>query len=538
MAIDADSAARVAERRQQYHEADVVVVGAGVFGCAVAYALANQGRSVLLLERWMHEPDRIVGELLQPGGLAALEKIGLGHCVEGIDAIPCYGYHVLYHKDDAVLEYPATDPVTGKVKAVVRRNLDAKSYVAAKAKNGHINGSANGSVKKEAYDAAQKQSKRAEGRSFHHGRFIMKLRQACQAHENITVVETDVQATIRGEHSPEVLGVESRTTLQNGEKKLDFFFGQLTIIADGYASRFRKQVLGPTKVPVVRSKFYALELIDCPFQPYGFGHVVIGAAPGPVLLYQIGTHETRALIDVPDREPAASPANGGVRGYIEKVVIPTLPVEVQPSFRAALAALGEKQIPKSMPNSWLPPTKQTQNPGVLLLGDAMNMRHPLTGGGMTVAFNDVLLLSEVLSPEKVPDLADAEKIAEAMKVFHWRRKAWTSIINVLAQALYSLFAAQDDRQLVALQKGCFEYFRRGHTDEPLGMMSGMLQEPLTLAYHFFTVAFVGIWINAMEVCDGGSLLGLLKAPLALIDAVLILWRACVVFLPVMWKELQ
>lgn len=535
MPIEHDSPARVRERREQYHEADVVVVGAGVFGCAAAYALANQGRSVLLLERWMQEPNRIVGELLQPGGVAALQKIGLGHCIEDIDAQPCYGYHVLYHKEDAVLEYPATDPATGRVKAVVARNMDAKSYVAAKARNGH----ANGSAKKEVCPNGQAApSKRAEGRSFHHGRFIVKLRQACQAHKNITVVETDVQSTIHGEHSPEVLGVQSRTTLPSGEKKLDCFFGQLTIIADGYASRFRKQVLGPTKVPLVRSKFYALELIDCPFQPFGFGHVVIGAAPGPVLLYQIGTHETRALIDVPEREPAASPANGGVRGYIEKVVVPTLPAEVQPSFRAALAALGERQIPKSMPNSWLPPTRQTDHPGVLLLGDAMNMRHPLTGGGMTVAFNDVLLLAEVLAPEKVPDLAQAEKVAEAMKVFHWRRKAWTSIINVLAQALYSLFAAQNDRQLVALQKGCFEYFRRGHTDEPLGMMSGMLQEPLTLASHFFTVAFVAIWINAVEVCNGGSLLGLLKAPLALVDAVLILWRACVVFLPVMWRELQ
>ena len=157
---------------------------------------------------------------------------------------------------------------------------------------------------------------------------------------------------------------------------------------------------------------------------------------------------------------------------------------------------------------------------------------------MTVAFNDVLLLAELIAPEKVPDLADSDRVTEAMKAFHWRRKAWTSIINVLAQALYSLFAAQDDRQLVALQKGCFEYFRRGYTDEPLGMMSGMLQEPLTLAYHFFTVAFVGIWINALEVCGGGGLLGVLKAPLALIDAVLILWKACVVFLPVMYKELQ
>ena len=28
-----------------------------------------------------------------------------------------------------------------------------------------------------------------------------------------------------------------------------------------------------------------------------------------------------------------------------------------------------------------------------------------------------------------------------MRVFHWRRKGLTSVINILAQALYSLFAA-------------------------------------------------------------------------------------------------
>lgn len=529
--------ARNAERRKVYHEADVVVVGAGVFGCAVAYALANQGRSVLLLERRMKEPDRIVGELLQPGGVTALRKIGLGHCVEGIDAIPCYGYHVLYHKDDTVLRYPATDPATGKVKAVVERNVGADAYNLVHAQNGHANGSAekitaNGYGKK-------MQSKRAEGRSFHHGRFISKLRQACQAHKNITIFETDVQGTIRGEYSEQVLGVESHTTAvgegEKREKRKDYFFGQLTIIADGYASKFRKQLL-PGKMPVVRSKFYALELIDCPFIPYGFGHVVIGNASGPILLYQIGTHETRALIDVPDKDPDASPAAGGVRGYIEKIVIPTLPPPVQPSFRAALAALGEKQIPKSMPNSWLPPTRQTEHPGVLLLGDAMNMRHPLTGGGMTVAFNDVVLLSELLSPESVPVLADAKKVAQAMKTFHWRRKAWTSVINVLAQALYSLFAARHDRELRILQKGCFEYFRLGYTDEPLGFMSGMLQEPAKLASHFFTVAFLAIWLNVVEL-SGGSVLGLWKLPFMLIDAILILWRASVVFLPVMWKEL-
>jgi squalene monooxygenase len=65
------------ERRRLHHEADVVIVGAGVVGCAVAVALGRQGRSVILLERSLKEPDRIVGELLQPGGVEALENLGL-----------------------------------------------------------------------------------------------------------------------------------------------------------------------------------------------------------------------------------------------------------------------------------------------------------------------------------------------------------------------------------------------------------------------------------------------------------------------------
>lgn len=65
------------ERRLVHHEADVVVIGAGILGCAIAITLAGQGRSVVLLEKSLKQPDRIVGELLQPGGVAALEKLGL-----------------------------------------------------------------------------------------------------------------------------------------------------------------------------------------------------------------------------------------------------------------------------------------------------------------------------------------------------------------------------------------------------------------------------------------------------------------------------
>ena len=56
---------------------DVAIVGAGIIGCSLAVALSKQGRSVLVLERDLSEPDRIVGELLQPGGVEALELLGL-----------------------------------------------------------------------------------------------------------------------------------------------------------------------------------------------------------------------------------------------------------------------------------------------------------------------------------------------------------------------------------------------------------------------------------------------------------------------------
>lgn len=495
MATDQVEARRL--QRETYHEADVVVVGAGIFGCAAAYALAEQGRSVLLLERWMHEPDRIVGELLQPGGIQALKKLGLGHCVEGIDSITCHGYNVIYQGTEVLIPYPTMDE--------------------------------HGGVPHQ-WSGAGKEGKREIGKGFHHGRFIMQLRRSCLAHPNITVRETEVVKTIRGEHSDHILGVETRTTVdkETNKKKADYYFGALTIIADGYDSKFRKEVTA-TK-PIARSKFYALELKDAPLPAPGYGHVIIGNA-FPILLYQIGTHETRALFDVPHGIPEAMPAVGGVKNYLVNHAIPTLPAAVQPT---ALAALEDGKL-RSMPNSWLPPTKQVPR-GMVVLGDATNMRHPLTGAGMTVAFNDVVLLSGLLHPDRIPNLADDRAVQAAMHTLYWRRKNYTSILNVLAQALYSLFAA-DDPQLHALRMGCFEYFRRGITDGPCGMLGGIIHRPIVLAYHFFSVAFVGIWMHFLEtISSGPGPLGILKAPLALIDAVLILAKACVVFLPLIWRE--
>ena len=115
-------------------------------------------------------------------------------------------------------------------------------------------------------------------------------------------------------------------------------------------------------------------------------------------------------------------------------------------------SLKENRI-RSMPNSFLPPVPNPKQ-GCLILGDAFNMRHPLTGAGMSVALNDVLIWREMLST--IPDLKDHNAILKCLKIFHWRRKGSHSfVVNVLAQALYALFSASDSEQLVySLSHAC------------------------------------------------------------------------------------
>jgi squalene monooxygenase len=161
------------EERRLHHEADIVIIGAGVLGCAAAITFARQGRSVILLEKSLKEPDRIVGELLQPGGVSALEKLGLRDCLEEIDAVRVQGYQVIYYGQPVSIPYPEN--------AVTDRST----------KTG--------------------KSARPEGRSFHHGRFIRRLRETAMKETNITVVETAATDMVRCGYTGQVLGVECQT---------------------------------------------------------------------------------------------------------------------------------------------------------------------------------------------------------------------------------------------------------------------------------------------------------------------------------------
>ncbi|XP_073092365.1 serine/threonine-protein kinase TAO1-like isoform X6 [Manis javanica] len=62
------------------NDPEVIIVGSGVLGSALAAVLSRDGRKVSVIERDLKEPDRIVGEFLQPGGYPVLKDLGLEEC--------------------------------------------------------------------------------------------------------------------------------------------------------------------------------------------------------------------------------------------------------------------------------------------------------------------------------------------------------------------------------------------------------------------------------------------------------------------------
>jgi 2-polyprenyl-6-methoxyphenol hydroxylase-like FAD-dependent oxidoreductase len=57
--------------------ADIVIVGGGIAGSALALVLANAGLGVTVLERQAHYQDRVRGEVMAPWGVAEAQQLGI-----------------------------------------------------------------------------------------------------------------------------------------------------------------------------------------------------------------------------------------------------------------------------------------------------------------------------------------------------------------------------------------------------------------------------------------------------------------------------
>ncbi|KAJ9170526.1 hypothetical protein P3X46_018627 [Hevea brasiliensis] len=409
---------------------DVIIVGAGVAGAALACTLGKDGRRVHVIERDLTEPDRIVGELLQPGGYLKLIELGLEDCLEEIDAQRVLGYALFKDGKNTRLPYPL--------------------------ENFHS-------------DVA--------GRSFHNGRFIQRMREKAATMPNVKLVQGTVTSLL--EENGTIKGVQYKT--KDGQELR--VYAPLTVVCDGCFSNLRRSLCNP-KVDVP-SSFVGLVLENCQLPFENHGHVIL-ADPSPILFYPISSTEVRCLVDVPGQR-VPSVVNGEMAKYLKDVVALQIPPVLHDAFISAV----DKGNIRTMPNRSMPADPHP-TPGALLMGDAFNMRHPLTGGGMTVALSDIVILRDLLNPLR--DLNDAASLTKYLESFYTLRKPVASTINTLAGALYKVFSASPDQARKEMREACFDYLSLGgiFSSGPVALLSGLNPHPLSLVLHFFAVAIYGV----------------------------------------------
>lgn len=397
----------------------------------------------------------------------ALAELGFSAALDDIDSIPVHGYCVIYNKEQVPIPY---------------------------------------TFNKETGD-------RYQGRSFHHGRFIQRLRGVSKLDKGVSALEATVKSLIVDKE------VVKGIVTSDGKP----YSAPVTFIADGCFSNLRKSALRVAIPPKTCSWFVGLILHDCKLPMKYHGNVVLGDDHACVLLYQIGSNDVRILMDVRGDRPSIPK----LPDHIKKNILPYLPESAQQPLLNALS--DPEQRLRIMPNSYMRPSSRESNTrkGVVLMGDAHNQRHPLTGGGMTCALTDVNTLTKELDGV---DLHKWKSVETCLQKWDWKRRYTAGTVNTLSMALYDLFSGDND-DLKVLRQGCFRYFLQGGEciDGPVGLLSAVTPEPLVLFYHFFAVAFKSI---AIFYSNSTS-----NFVVTTFRALHVLKTACIVLLPTMVMEL-
>ena len=279
------------------------------------------------------------------------------------------------------------------------------------------------------------------------------------------------KATNLMETDDSIYGVEY---IPNGESEKVNVPAALTVVSDGGYSTFRKGLSNNSRE--VQSYMLALLLEDADLPYPGHGHVFIGKQP--FLAYPVTSRHTRMLIDFPKDKP---PKKGAVlTNYLMTEIRDALPKQMHPSFDYAV-----KTYPfKAMPSCEIP-ADPIRKKGAVLIGDSLNMRHPITGGGMTVGLSDVKYLSDIL--EGLSDYTDHDSLNQIIERFYDTRHENTSAVNILANALYKVLSHDE------LSQACFDYLGEGgnKASEPVQLLAGISTDRKMLVEHFMAVAKSG-----------------------------------------------
>ncbi|KAF8089973.1 hypothetical protein N665_0493s0028 [Sinapis alba] len=411
---------------------DVIIVGAGVAGAALAYALAKDGRRVHVIERDLKEPQRIMGELMQPGGRLMLAQLGLEDCLEEIDAQEITSLALYMDGKNETLYFPAN--------------------------------------KKFPYERT--------GRLLRNGRMVQRLRKKAASLANVKLEEGTVKSLI--EENGVVKGVRYKNSAGEGVSA----FAPLTVVCDGCYSNLRRSAVDNKEE--VLSYFVGFITKNSRLENPRSMHLFF-CKPLPCLIYQITSDEVRCAAEVPaDRFPSI--ANGEMANYFKKNLAPQIP-EAGNLREILLKGVDEGLVEIKTSAAKCMSAKPSDKKGVILLGDAFNMRHPVVGSGMMVALSDVLILRNLLKP--LPNFSNTKKVLELVKSFYIIRKPMSGTVNMLAHVFSEVLVDTTDEALKAMRQTVFSYLTSGgnRTSGMMAIYGGMNPCPPSLVFHLVCITF-------------------------------------------------
>jgi len=419
---------------------DVVIVGAGLAGCATARALAladrTQRRKILLVDRCTDVHPRFSGELIHPRGAQILDDLGLFEELHGVGGMEIAGFAVYENADSTFVDL---------------------SY-------------------------ANVPDERPRGLSIHHKDLVRTLRKQIRR-DHVELLEGAAVTELCREDG-RIRGVVL--------KGIGPVHADLVIAADGKGSTVRK-LAGISDEGRQTIGFTAgVEIVNASLPRPGYAHVFLGAW-GPVLAYPIlreadGTIRTRVTIDLPRVLPVKGEA---LKQFILRTYVPFVPAPLSAELAAAIKA---HEGPLHMAPTVNLPAPSAAMPGVALVGDAAGCSHPITASGMTMGLRDAETLS--VQAQRRADLPREAPWfdAESLRRYRAEHDRYVPTRQALADAIYEAFRGGEDGSR-AIRRALFEYWGSGRSarSRSMALLSCSERRP-----HVFLTEYLKTARHALE----------------------------------------
>lgn len=393
---------------------DVVIVGAGLAGCAVAQALSRadqrRRRSILIVDLHKQVSPRFSGEFIHPRGAQVLDDLGFYNRLIAAGAVDVDGFAVMEDAEES-------EPVV----------LDYRSIP----------------------------GERPRGLGVHHKTLVKVMRETIREREQVQLLAPIrvVDLLREGGRRSRIVGVVLRDNDGNThEVRCD-----LVVAADGKASTVRKLAGIPDKRHTL-GFMAGLELHDANLGHQLHANVLLGG-PGPMLCYPNARDDKGSLIyRLTFDLPHALPAKGReLSDYLLDAFVPYLPAMLAEQVADALRS--RTQVVEMAPTFNLPAPPATA-PGLALVGDAAGCSHPITASGMTMGLLDAAVLGREARRRAEQPLDKPWIDDRSLRRYRLEHDRYVPTRQALADSIFEAFRGEGSGAR-GIRRALFRYWRSG-----------------------------------------------------------------------------